>query len=91
MSVLRDLVADLERHGIDCDLELTGELLAIVAPYQEAWIEEERRLAERFGHDVEVFADAAAMRAEVASPTYRGGVWPKDAGGVLDPGGDATS
>ena len=39
----------------------------------------------RFGYEVEVFADAAAMRAEVDSPLYRGGAWVKDAGGVLDP------
>jgi glycine/D-amino acid oxidase-like deaminating enzyme len=83
---LRGLVADLERYGIDCDLELTGELTPIVAEYQDAWIEEERSLAERFGYDVEVFPDAASMQAEVASPLFRGGVWTRDAGGVLDPG-----
>jgi len=82
---LRGLIDDVERHAIDCDLECTGELLAIVAPYQDAWIESERALAESFGYEVEVFGDAASMRAEVASPTYRGGVWTKDAGGVLDP------
>jgi glycine/D-amino acid oxidase-like deaminating enzyme len=82
---LRGLAGDVARHGIDCDLELTGELLPIVAPYQDAWIDEERELHERFGYDVEVFPDAAAMQAEIASPTYRGGVWVRDAGGVLDP------
>ena len=82
---LDGLVADVRRHGIDCELELTGELLAIVAPYQDAWIAQEAALARRFGHTVEVFADAAAMQAEVASPTYRGGVWTRDSGGVLDP------
>ena len=82
---LRELIADLERYGIDCDLELTGEMLPSLAPYQDAWIEEERELATRFGLAVEVFPDAPAMQAEVASPTYRGGVWIKDGGGVLDP------
>ncbi len=82
---LRGLVADVERYRIDCGFELTGELLPIVAPYQDAWLEEERELAERYGYEVEVFPDAASMQAEVASPIYRGGVWTKDCGGVLDP------
>jgi glycine/D-amino acid oxidase-like deaminating enzyme len=82
---LAGLRADLERHGIDCDLEATGELMPVLAQYQDAWLDEERALLERFGHDVEVFADAAAMQAEIASPTYRGGLWVRDGGGVLDP------
>jgi glycine/D-amino acid oxidase-like deaminating enzyme len=78
-------VADLERHGIDCDYEPTGELTPSVAAYQDGWAAETAELYGRFGYDVEVFADAAAMRAEVDSPLYRGGTWVKDAGGVLDP------
>jgi glycine/D-amino acid oxidase-like deaminating enzyme len=82
---LAGLVADLERHGIDCDLEMTGELTPSVAAYQDEWAAETAALYGRFGYDVEVFADAAAMRAEVDSPLYRSGAWVKDAGGVLDP------
>ena len=76
------LRADLERHGIDCDFEPTGELLALTDAYQEPWLEEERASLERFGHAVTVL-DGAAMRAEVASPTYLGGVW--DRTGAGDP------
>jgi glycine/D-amino acid oxidase-like deaminating enzyme len=82
---LRGLVADVEGHGIACDLELTGELLPIVAPYQDRWLVEERALAERYGYQVELFPDAEAMRAEVNSPIYRGGIWTRDSGGLLDP------
>jgi glycine/D-amino acid oxidase-like deaminating enzyme len=78
-------VADLGRHGIDCDYEPTGELTPSVAAYQDEWAAETAALYGRFGYEVEVFADAAAMRAEVDSPLYRGGAWVKDAGGVLDP------
>jgi glycine/D-amino acid oxidase-like deaminating enzyme len=78
-------LADLGRHGIDCDYEPTGELTPGVAAYQDGWAAETAELYGRFGHEVEVFADAAAMRAEVDSPLYRGGAWVKDAGGVLDP------
>ncbi|MGE5407185.1 MAG: NAD(P)/FAD-dependent oxidoreductase [Syntrophothermus sp.] len=80
------LVEDLSLHGIDCDLELTGELMPSVAPYQDRWPEQIRAHHERFGYEVEVFPDAESVQREVASPIYRGGAWIKDAGGILDPG-----
>jgi glycine/D-amino acid oxidase-like deaminating enzyme len=83
---LDGLVADCEAHGIDCEFERTGELLAILEPYQDAWLTEEAELLRRFGHDVEVFGSAESMQAEVASPLYRGGVWDRGGGGVLHPG-----
>jgi len=82
---LRGLVADVERHGIECDLELTGEVTPVIAPYQDAWPADAAGLLERHGYDVEVL-DGPAMRAEVDSPLFRGGLWIKDSGGVLDPG-----
>jgi glycine/D-amino acid oxidase-like deaminating enzyme len=83
------LRADLDRHGIDCDLELTGDLVALLEPYQDAWIEEEVALLRAYGHDVEVL-DGPAMRAEVHSPTYRGGIWDRTDAGLVDPGGSST-
>jgi glycine/D-amino acid oxidase-like deaminating enzyme len=82
---LAGMQTDLERHGIDCRLELAGDLVAILEPYQDAWIEDEVDLLRRFGHDVEVL-DGPAMRAEVASPTYRAGIWDRTGAGLLDPG-----
>jgi glycine/D-amino acid oxidase-like deaminating enzyme len=82
---LRELIADLDRYGIECDLELTGDLLPSVAPYQDALLEEERELAERYGYEVETFGDAASIQAEVASPIFRAGLWIKDEGGIVDP------
>jgi glycine/D-amino acid oxidase-like deaminating enzyme len=79
------LVADLARHGIECDFEPTGELTALLEPYQDAWLEESGELLRRWGHEVELL-DGEAMRAEVRSPTYRGGVWDRTGAGVLDPG-----
>src|SRR6201996_2912088 len=64
-------VADLGRHAIDCDLELTGELTPSVAGYQDDWPAETAVLYGRVGYDVEVFGDAAAMRAEGDSPLSR--------------------
>src|SRR6201996_7847216 len=65
------LLADLEHHGVDCDLELTGELTPSVAGYQDDWPAETAVLYGRVGYDVEVFGDAAAMRAEGDSPLSR--------------------
>jgi glycine/D-amino acid oxidase-like deaminating enzyme len=82
---LRDLIADLDRYAIECDLELTGELTPSVAPYQDAMVAEERELAERFGYEVEMFDDAESIQAEIASPIFRAGIWVKDDGGIVDP------
>ncbi len=79
------LKQDLETHHIDCDLEETGELLVILEPYQDAWINEEAELLRRFGHEVTTFDSAEEMQAEVNSPLYRGGVWDRTGAGVLDP------
>jgi glycine/D-amino acid oxidase-like deaminating enzyme len=79
------LKADLERHGIACDLEETGSLAVAVEPHQEPWLEEEAALLRRFGHDVEVM-DGATVRAEIASPTYRGALWDRSGSALLDPG-----
>lgn len=76
---------DLVTHGIDCDFEPTGELLALTDDYQLPWLESERELLTRFGHEVTVL-DQAAMRAQVDSPTYLGGVWDHTGAGILDPG-----
>jgi glycine/D-amino acid oxidase-like deaminating enzyme len=91
-----DELAELERlglenydalvaAGIDCDLEETGEIDVATEPYQVAELEEAAELARRFGHDVEVL-DAAAMRAEVDSPLYLGGLWHRTGNAILDPG-----
>jgi glycine/D-amino acid oxidase-like deaminating enzyme len=79
------LIDDLARYAIDCELEPTGELTALLEPHQEASIEEEAALLRRFGHDVELL-DGPAMRAEVASPTYRAGIWDRTGAGLLHPG-----
>src|SRR4051794_23079375 len=79
------LRADLDTHGIDFDFEPTGELLALTDSYQLPWLEEEYESLTRFGHEATIF-DAAAMRAEVDSPTYVGGVWDRTGAGILDPG-----
>src|SRR5215208_1183459 len=46
---LEGLIADAARLGIDARVERTGEMFAVLAPYQEAWIDEEAELLRRFG------------------------------------------
>jgi glycine/D-amino acid oxidase-like deaminating enzyme len=77
--------ADLARLGIDCDWVESGDIAVAVAPHEEAWLEEEAELLRRFGHDAEVL-DAAATRAEVDSPTYRGAIWDRTGTATVDPG-----
>jgi glycine/D-amino acid oxidase-like deaminating enzyme len=79
------MLADLDRLGIECDLELTGELTVALEPHQEPWMTEAAELMRAYGHDAEVF-DGEAVRAELASPTYRAGVWDRTDAGLLDPG-----
>jgi glycine/D-amino acid oxidase-like deaminating enzyme len=77
--------ADIAAHGIDCELERTGSLFVVLEPYQDPWVAEEAELHRAWGYDVETFPTAEAMQAEVASPTYRGGAWIKDRGGLVHP------
>lgn len=77
--------SDLAAHGIDAQLEETGELGALLEPYEVEAAEEEAELLRSYGHEVDVL-DAAAMHAEVASPTYLGGVWDRSASGLVHPG-----
>ena len=80
-----EMKADLARHGIECDFEENGDLGVALEPHQEDWLEEEAELMRRFGHDVEVL-DGPATRAQVDSPTYRGGLWDRTGAATLDPG-----
>ena len=79
------LTSDLESKEIACDFEPTGELLALTDAHQLPWLEEESETLTRFGHEVTVL-DQQAMRAQVDSPTYVGGVWDRTGAGILDPG-----
>jgi glycine/D-amino acid oxidase-like deaminating enzyme len=78
---IRETVA---RHGIDCGWEDTGAIDVATAPHQVAWLAAEAEQLRRFGWDAELL-DAAAMRAQVDSPTYLGGLWSRDACALVDP------
>ncbi len=79
------LRADLERLGIDCDYEEPGHMALALERFELDGLEEEAELMRTFGHQVEVF-DQAAVRAEVDSPTYVGGLWVRSGAAMVDPG-----
>jgi glycine/D-amino acid oxidase-like deaminating enzyme len=72
---LDGIAATVERYGIDCQFERTGELHVATEPYQ---VEE---LASGAGE----FLDRDAVRAEVDSPTYLAGAWDRGGAAMLDP------
>ncbi|WP_034274785.1 NAD(P)/FAD-dependent oxidoreductase [Haloechinothrix halophila] len=76
--------ADIERHGIDCEFERTGELVLATEPWQLTELTEEATELRRLGYDVEVL-DAEQARARVDSPTYLGGTFTSDAVAMLHP------
>jgi glycine/D-amino acid oxidase-like deaminating enzyme len=71
---LEEIDSTVRRLGIDCAFERTGELSVATEPYQVQW------LRGRPG-----FLDADAVRAEVASPTYLGGIADGDSVALVDP------
>ncbi|HEY5658446.1 MAG TPA: FAD-dependent oxidoreductase [Myxococcota bacterium] len=82
---LRELLASLERYGIDARYEGTGSLEVFTRPEQNegmaAWAERARRA----GEDV-IWFDREAMQQEVRSPTYTGGLWHRGhRTGLVDP------
>ena len=78
------IAATVERYGIDCDFARTGELSVATAGWQWAQLREEYAAAAARGADV-VLLDRDAVRAEVDSPTYRGGLWDRTGCAMVDP------
>lgn len=82
---LTGLLADLERHGIDACWEPVGELDVANADWQLEDLLGGVEALRRAGDRVTVL-DRDAVQAEVASPTFVGGVWRHDNVGLVDPG-----
>jgi glycine/D-amino acid oxidase-like deaminating enzyme len=79
-----ELVAFLERRQIRCDYEASGRLMVALTERQ---LEEARRtvgIAESLGLESFRYLDRQAVRAELDSPLYLGGV-AVTGGGILDP------
>jgi glycine/D-amino acid oxidase-like deaminating enzyme len=76
---LDEIEATVARYGIDCDFRRSGGLTVATEPYQVAG------LRSGAGIDGAEFLDAAAVRREIDSPTYRAGLWDRDGVAVVDP------
>ena len=81
---LDDIEKTIARYGIDCDFARTGELAVATQRWQVGGLRETADIAARLGGEVRLL-DAEAVRAEVNSPTYLGGLWDPDGCAILDP------
>ena len=81
---LREIVDFVAAEGIDADLRMCGKTTVATRPRHLAAIEASLELNERFGESVELL-DSAAMRADVDSPTYLGGLRYRTGGGLVNP------
>jgi glycine/D-amino acid oxidase-like deaminating enzyme len=79
------LRADTERYGIDCDYDATGVLTVALEEREVDDLTEELELVRRFGHDAELL-DRDAVRAQLNSPTYLGGLWDRTGSALVHPG-----
>ncbi len=83
-ATLVAIEATVERHAIDAELERTGELTVATQPWQVAELRAEPKQAEPFGLSLE-WLDHEAVRADVHSPTYLGGLLDRDGMALVHP------
>jgi glycine/D-amino acid oxidase-like deaminating enzyme len=67
--------ATVAEYSIECGFERTGQLAVATQEYQ----------VEEFRSSPDGFLDAAAVRAEVNSPTYLAGLWDKNGCAMVQP------
>jgi glycine/D-amino acid oxidase-like deaminating enzyme len=76
--------ATIAKHRIDCGFERTGMLDVATAPWQYDELIELAGLMREHGHTVDVL-DAAALRDEVVSHSYHGGIWVHGSTAIVNP------
>jgi len=81
---LAEIAGSVARYSIDCGFEHTGELVVATQDWHLPGLAETAAAARRLGGDP-VLLDAAAVRAELDSPTYVGGLWDRDGCVLVDP------
>ena len=84
MRNFRELAADLERLGIDAEYEATGELDVAVAEHELEGLAQAKRLYEEFGQRAELL-DQTAVREQLDSPLYLGGLWLRSGAALVNP------
>jgi glycine/D-amino acid oxidase-like deaminating enzyme len=81
---LDEIEQAVARYGIDCGFARTGELAVATQPWQVEGLRETAAIASGLGSDVRLL-DGDAVRAEVNSPTYLGGLWDMGGCATVDP------
>jgi glycine/D-amino acid oxidase-like deaminating enzyme len=81
---LDEIEKSVARYSIDCDFARTGELAVATQPWQVDGLRQTAAIAAQLGTDVRPL-DRDAVRAEVGSPTYLGGLWDPAGCATLDP------
>ncbi|MFD9215580.1 MULTISPECIES: NAD(P)/FAD-dependent oxidoreductase [unclassified Streptomyces] len=77
--------AAVAAYGIDCDFERTGEIDVATEPHQLDELREMHEEADRLGFGGLELLDRDAVRAEVDSPTFLGGLWDREGVAMLHP------
>ncbi|MGW2182937.1 NAD(P)/FAD-dependent oxidoreductase [Streptomyces sp. NPDC001732] len=77
--------AAVARYSIDCEFERTGEIDVATEPHQLEELQEWHRETEKLGFTGTEFLDRDALRAEVDSPTFLGGLWDRRGVAMLHP------
>ncbi|MFE7134061.1 NAD(P)/FAD-dependent oxidoreductase [Streptomyces sp. NPDC057638] len=72
-------------HDLDCDFERTGGIDVATRPHEVTELAEAYETAQRLGLDGLQLLDGEAMRAEVRSPTFLGGLWDRRGTAMLHP------
>ncbi|WP_077033612.1 FAD-binding oxidoreductase [Pelomonas sp. KK5] len=75
---------DLERFGIDADVEWNGELTAAIEPGHVDVLREDYELHLEHGHDM-LLLDAGEARAQIDSPLFHGALWGRQRSGTIHP------
>ncbi|WP_329036226.1 FAD-binding oxidoreductase [Streptomyces sp. NBC_01725] len=75
----------VERYAIDCDFERTGDIAVATEPHQLGDLRELYDKATAAGLTGLDLLDAEAVRAEVDSPTFLGGLWDRRGVAMLNP------
>ncbi|MEU8250403.1 FAD-dependent oxidoreductase [Nonomuraea sp. NPDC048916] len=81
---LDEIERTLERYGVDCSFERTGELNVATEPWQLEALHEHLDVIAELGLDY-VPLDREQIRAEIDSPTYLGGFWDRRGCAMVDP------
>ena len=88
---LDEIAATVARRGIECGFERTGELAVATESWHLPGLWEHAAAAQRLARASGVpgppaeLLDAEAVRAEIASPAYYGGLWDRGGCAMLDP------